>query len=214
MRNILIVDENNCGCYGALLQEHFKKRFDLFAGTLEWDIPRGRVSERDQYDRAETVYVLVEEGGQVTGYARLLPTTARVSYGRAEFSYLVRDAALGLLPGIPSDLLAGASPPSSEEVWEMTRVEAMNRKSLEALFYAANQYLVSEGASSAVTFTRSSFASILNRLQFPTEILGPEVTYGGKKYCALQTNLNAAHPSIAAPTGRRSRAEQLRPELA
>ncbi|UWQ34603.1 hypothetical protein K3555_09005 [Leisingera sp. M527] len=189
MQNVLIVDDKNMGIYGGLLHEQFRQRHALFAEELAWDVPRSSQIERDQYDRAETVYVLIEEGGRLTAYARLLPTTASVNYGSAAFSYLVRDACLGKLPGIPSDILEGQDPPRSDGIWEMTRVEAQGKKSLVALFEATNAFLVSRGAHSAITFTRRSFAGILNKLGFRTEILGREVDYGGKPYCSMMTTL-------------------------
>jgi hypothetical protein len=71
----------------------------------------------------------------------------------------------------------------------MTRVEANDRRNLVALFEAANKYLTSVGAKSTITFTRKSFAGILNRLGYETEILGPDCSYEGKPYCAMGTQL-------------------------
>ncbi|MFV1464660.1 acyl-homoserine-lactone synthase [Phaeobacter sp. JH57H2] len=189
MQNVLIVNDKNMGLYGGLLHEQFRRRHALFAEELKWDVPRSDCIERDQYDRADTVYVLIEEAGNLTAYARLLPTTARVNYGSTSFSYLVRDACLGKLPGIPSDILDGQDPPSSESIWEMTRVEAQGRTSLTALFHAANSFLTSQGAQRAITFTRRSFSGILNTLGYETEILGRDVDYSGKPYCSMITNL-------------------------
>ncbi|ATF18003.1 hypothetical protein D1820_05530 [Phaeobacter sp. LSS9] len=189
MQNVLIIDDKNMGLYGGLLHEQFRKRHALFAEELKWDVPRSAHIERDQYDRAETVYILIEEAGCLSAYARLLPTTARVNYGSTSFSYLVRDACLGKLPGIPSDILEGQDPPSSSDVWEMTRVEAKGRKSLVSLFDAANAFLTSQGAKRAITFTRRSFSGILNSLGYETDILGRDVDYSGKSYCSMMTIL-------------------------
>ena len=109
MWNRIVVTDQNRGVYGALVHDHLRKRRLLFHEKLGWDIPRSAHIEQDQYDRAETVYILVERGGLVEGYARLLPTLARVSYGSVEFRYMMRDATLGLLPGIPPSIL-GARP--------------------------------------------------------------------------------------------------------
>ncbi|MFC4214033.1 acyl-homoserine-lactone synthase [Pseudophaeobacter arcticus] len=189
MINAIVVDEKNSGLYGGLLQAQFQRRYELFAENLGWDIPRSTRIERDQYDRAETVYILLEEDGVLSGYARLLPTTAQTRYGTAGFSYLVKDAEAGLLPGIPTGILSGVAAPVSSEVWEMTRVEANDRRNLEALFEVANRYLKSVGARSTITFTRKSFAGILNRLGYATKILGPDCSYAGKPYCAMATQL-------------------------
>ena len=127
MWNRIVVTDQNRGVYGALVHDHLRKRRLLFHEKLGWDIPRSAHIEQDQYDRAETVYILVERGGLVEGYARLLPTLARVSYGSVEFSYMMRDATLGLLPGIPPSILGARPAPQAEGVWEISRVEAAGR---------------------------------------------------------------------------------------
>jgi len=194
MKNALIVDHSNRGIFGWLMNEQFRQRRELFVGDLSWDIPCTELIEMDQYDRAETTYILIEEAGQLVGYARLLPTTARVSYGSNSYSFLVRDAAAGMLPGIPSEIIPLQDVPVSPSVWEMTRVEAKDRRSLELIFSTASEFLTGLGVERTITFTRRSFRTMLDRLGYPTTIAGPEVVYGGKPYCVLSTLL-VAEPS-------------------
>ena len=188
--NRVIVTDKNRGLYGGLLQEQFRQRRDLFVGDFGWSIPSTTVIESDQYDRVDTVYVIIEDEGRVVGYARLLQTTSRVRYGTSEFSYMVRDAALGILPGIDPGILPDQTPPSSVETWEMTRVEARDRKSLAAIFDTASLFLSAQGATHTITFTRQSFSGILNKLGYRTTELGPRFDYGGQAFCVLSTRVS------------------------
>lgn len=83
-------------------------RYEIFVEILGWDLDTPSGIEIDQFDRADTVYlVAVDEMGTVTGCARLLPTTG---------SYLLRDI-------FPS-LLGKSQPPATPEVWELSRFSA------------------------------------------------------------------------------------------
>jgi acyl homoserine lactone synthase len=64
----------------------------------------------DRFDRADTVYVTVEDGqSRIAGCARLLPTTQ---------PYLLAD--------VFPQLLQGAPPPRDERVWELSRFACMD----------------------------------------------------------------------------------------
>ena|SRR6056297_914789 len=191
MFNRIIINDRNRGQFGGLVQEQLRQRRALFHGELGWDIPRSAHIEQDQYDRAETVYVIVEKDGDVVAYARLMPTMATVRYGQAEFSYLTRDATLGLLPGIPPHILGGRAAPQSEEVWEVSRVEAADKAALVTLFETIAEYAEAAGVKELITFTRKNFDRIVRGLGYEASVLGEPVQYGGKPYCAIRMALGA-----------------------
>lgn len=197
MLNTIVVTPENRGLFGPLLDEQFRQRHSLFVGQLSWEIPNAAGREMDQYDRVDTTYVLIEDRGHLVAYARLLPTTSSVAYGPTRFTYLVKDAVDGKLPGIPQDILHKGQPPISADVWEMTRVEARDRFALEALFSSANRFLWDVGARRAITFTRKNFARILSGLGYRTQPTGPDVFYGGKRYCSMSTELTNSIASQA-----------------
>ncbi len=189
--NRIFVTSANIGCYGHLLHEQFKQRKQLFVDQLAWEIPHNSFIERDQYDRHDTCYVLIEENGALIGYARLLSTTSVVNYGTTCHTYMVKDAREGLLPGIPSDILEHGDPPVDEKVWEMTRFEARNRAAMRAIFETAADHLCRLGVHQTVSYTRCSYAPILNALGLPTRVLGRTVrSSDGKSYCVLETDLS------------------------
>ena len=205
MWNRIVVTDRNRGVYGALVHEHLQKRRILFHEKLGWDIPRTEHIEQDQYDRGETVYVLVERAGRVEAYARLMPTTAKVSYGAVEYSYMIRDATRGMLPGIPDDILGARVPPQAASIWEASRVEASGRAALVALFLTIAEYLEEVGADELISFTRKNFDAIVRAIGFDAAVIGEPVYYEGKPYCAismrwaeaLETGGREAH--VAAP---------------
>lgn len=194
MFNRIVINDRNRGQYGALVQEQLRQRRVLFHEELGWDIPRSEHIEQDQYDRAETVYVIVERDGEVEAYARLMPTVASVRYGQTEFSYLTRDATLGLLPGIPPHILGGRTAPQSESVWEVSRVEASSKAALVKLFETVAEYARAADVDELITFTRKNFDRIVRGLGYDASVLGEPVQYGGKPYCAISMSLGAHQP--------------------
>jgi len=192
MWNRIVVTDQNRGVYGALVRDHLRKRRVLFHEKLGWDIPRSAHIEQDQYDRAETVYILVERGGVVEGYARLLPTLARVFYGSVEFSYMIRDATLGLLPGIPPSILGARPAPQAEGVWEISRVEAVGKGALQALFLTIAEYMEQVEAVELLAFTRKNFGAIVRSIGFDAAEIGAHVDYGGRPYCVISMTWGGA----------------------
>jgi len=81
-------------------------RHKVFVENLGWDLPVAeRGLERDQFDRADTLYVVAhDEQGCVCGCARLLPTT--------------QDYLLG---SVFPHLMGGQQPACSPEIWELSR---------------------------------------------------------------------------------------------
>lgn len=203
--NTIIVTSSNLGCYGWLFQQHLMQRKKRFVEEMAWDIPHDEHVERDQYDRHDTTYVLLEEHGALVGYARLLPTTSHAQYGQARFTYMVKDACEGLLlPGIPQDIYEGGQPPVDDRIWEMTRFQTRDRRAMSTLFRVAADYLRSIGAKGTISFTRTAYSAILSASGLPTTKMGPEVRYpDGKTYCVLETDLCAGKP-VASSLGQHS----------
>lgn len=73
-----IVTPGNRADYQDLLDEMHAMRYRVVVGQWGWDIPGIREGyDKDQFDTADTVYVIVRnDAGAVVGTARLNPTTA------------------------------------------------------------------------------------------------------------------------------------------
>jgi len=111
-------------------------RRQVFVEKLGWQLNVQDWGETDQFDRPDTVYVVAEDSdGQVSGCARLLPTTG---------PYLLAD--------VFPDLLNGAAPPREPDVWELSRFAAINFRQRSTASLA--QY----SASSAVALMREAMS--------------------------------------------------------
>ena len=103
--------------YGELYVNYMQTRKKVFIDELGWNLPHADGMEFDQYDNPLCRMVVVHEYGEVLAGIRLSPTTAQVGL----HSYMLRDAQLGLLDGLPSDVLFFEAP-VDPMVWEATRV--------------------------------------------------------------------------------------------
>lgn len=85
-------------------------RHQVFIEKLGWELPTQNGRELDQFDRPDTIYVVAQnEEGHISGCARLLPTT---------HPYLLGD--------VFPQLLNGSLPPSSPNIWELSRFAAVD----------------------------------------------------------------------------------------
>lgn len=85
-------------------------RYQVFVEHLGWQLDTPEGLERDQFDRADTLYVVARNHAQdIIGCARLLSTTQPY-----------------LLEAIFPELLNGLPPPKSAEVWELSRFAAVD----------------------------------------------------------------------------------------
>ena len=108
---------NNMHNHGELFANMLRARHKTFIQRNNWDLPEADGMEYDQYDTPASRWVAVHEFGRVLAGVRLTPTTARCGI----YSYMIRDAQLGLLDSIPPTLLNEEAPVASH-VWESSRV--------------------------------------------------------------------------------------------
>ena len=103
--------------HGELFANVLRARHKTFIERRNWDLPEADGMEFDQYDTPASRWVAVHEFGRVLAGVRLTPTTARCGI----YSYMIRDAQLGLLESIPQDLLWEEAP-VAPHIWESSRV--------------------------------------------------------------------------------------------
>lgn len=108
---------DNIHAHGVLFTNVLRARRQSFIVQRKWDLPEADGMEFDQYDTPQSRWIAVHEAGRVLAGIRLTPTTARCGI----YSYMIRDAQLGLLGSIPSNLLYEPAP-VSPLVWETSRV--------------------------------------------------------------------------------------------
>ena len=151
-------------------------RHDVFVGKLGWKLDVAEGMERDQFDREDTIHVVARnERNEVVGYARLLPTVR---------PYLLGD----LFP----ELLNGAAPPQSPEVWELSRFAAGNIKGsanrVESQFpsdlaveilTAAADFARRRGARRLITVSPLAIERLLRKTGFHVHRAGPPMLVEG-----------------------------------
>lgn len=105
---------NNLSTSAFSAMAHY--RYRVFVEKLGWKLANDGITELDQFDRADTLYVMARErNARLRGVARLLPT---------DRPYLLSD--------VFPDLLDGHAPPRSAKVWELSRFAVIDLDASDA----------------------------------------------------------------------------------
>lgn len=198
-----------------LVAEYLRLRREVFIGDLSWNLTVHRDIEYEQYDTLRTVYAVAHRGREVVGGARLNPTTLRVGAGEYVYSYMIRDACLGLLPGLPTDL-CDHEPPVADDIWELTRMATLKDPRISAaIIDAASRFLVAEGASRCLFLGPPAFLRMAKRAGWTAQAMGPVSGNHDGRFVAISALLpegddeNVAWPDEEPRSRRRQRANGL-----
>jgi N-acyl-L-homoserine lactone synthetase len=179
--------------HGALFTNVLRARHETFIVQNKWQLPEVDGMEFDQYDTPMSRWIAVHEFGQVLAGIRLTPTTARCGI----YSYMIRDAQMGLLDSIPADLLY-AEAPVGEHIWEASRVfvsgavPAERRTEVQAnLMHEMVRTARTEGASQLIALCPRAWMRWMRRLGYHTEHVGPCLDIGGSLNQAILMRLNS-----------------------
>lgn len=165
-------------------------RHKVFVERLGWQLQTFNYAEQDQFDRFDTVYVISrDERGNISGCARLLPTTQ---------PYLLGDVFPQLLNGMP--------PPNSPDVWELSRFAAVdfNAKASCALgrfsslititlLQEAIAYAALQGAKRVITVSPVGVERLLKRTGFHSHRAGPPWLLMGIRFLHVGLILRMSH---------------------
>ena len=155
-----------------LVADFLRLRKEVFIDRLAWPLYSREGLEFEQYDTVHAVYIVAHRGDVALGGARLLPTTHRVGEGRYVYSYMIRDACRGILPGLPTDL-CDRPPPVDCDTWELTRLATLgDLKVAKAILQAANNHLKSQGARQCLFLALPELLRMAARLKFSPRALG------------------------------------------
>ncbi len=161
--------------HGALFVNLLKARRESFIVKNQWALPEAGGLEYDQYDNPSSRWVAVHRGDQVLAGIRLTPTTAKCGM----YSYMIRDAQLGLVTTIPSDLLYFDAP-IDPDIWESSRVfvsedvPARLRTRVQAMLMAGLIKAAKEnGAKHILGLVPAVWSRWIGRLGLSAEPAGP-----------------------------------------
>lgn len=164
------------GLSGDLFDKVSSYRHKVFVETLGWELKTQNGIERDQFDRADTVYLVAQDDqGNVNGCARLLPT---------DRPYLLGE--------VFPQLLNGLAPPCTADVWELSRFSALdfNAQTTSALGQFSSSIAVkllqdsiacaaAHGAKRLITVSPIGVERLLRRAGFHAHRAGPPMIIDG-----------------------------------
>lgn len=176
-----ILSFQNIHQHGELLVDFLRARKRTFIDRLHWTLPQTDGMEFDQYDTPLCRWIVIHEFGEVMGGIRLTPTTARCGI----YSYMLRDAQLGLLDGIPKDVLFFDAP-VSQTIWEASRlfiteeVPAHRRLQVQSVLMGNLAISAREvGASQVIGIVPAVWSRWLRRLDLDAVPVGPKFSIDG-----------------------------------
>lgn len=106
------ITRENAHLHEDTIESMYHLRHDVFIKRLGWDLNGHEGQEKDQFDHDGAVYLTLENADkQVVASARMLPTTSPNILG-------------DIFPQLTHPLL----PPSTDSIWEVTRVAVDHRK--------------------------------------------------------------------------------------
>ncbi len=163
MLSVEVVTRENAGLHRALLDEHYRRRAEIFVTEKKWrDLEIVNGTERDQFDTAATTYLLLVDDGQLVGGCRLHPSTEPT-----------------LLSEVFPHLASVRGFERSPDIFEMTRGFVIRSRREErpmrcggALKAAILEYCQAEGIRSVNGVCETWFVPGLRQLGWPVRFLG------------------------------------------
>lgn len=177
--------------HGELFANMFRARHRTFIVQNKWDLPQADGMEFDQYDTPASRWVAVHKNGEVMAGVRLTPTTNRCGI----YSYMIRDAQLGLLDSIPDNLLFDQAP-VNEHIWESSRVfvsdQVQAKMRLRVQMQLIHQMVVTAremGATSVLGLIPENSPRLARRVGLDCVPAGPVMDIGGMRSVCVNINM-------------------------
>ncbi|MFT6676363.1 MAG: N-acyl-L-homoserine lactone synthetase [Sulfitobacter sp.] len=174
---------HNLHLHGELFTNYLRARHETFIVGRGWKLPEVDGMEFDQYDTPLSRCVVLHEYGEILAGIRLTPTTARCG----AYTYMIRDAQLGLLPDIPQDLLFMEAP-VKDHIWEATRlfvshhVSAERRHRVQTILMQQMALSAQElGISHIIGIVPSVFQRWMKRIGMSAFPVGPTLEIEGDR---------------------------------
>jgi len=177
--------------FGELFVDFLKARHEVFVVQKGWKLPETDGMEFDQYDTPLARWIVVHDYGCVLAGVRIAPTTALCG----NHSYMLRDAQLGLLKGLPKDMLYDEAP-VADHIWEATRLFVSD--SVPAERRLAVQHILMNGMASAgrsvnathvIGIVPAVFKRWLQRMGMTATAMGPVMEIDGDRVQAALMNV-------------------------
>ncbi|WP_171182010.1 acyl-homoserine-lactone synthase [Ruegeria sp. HKCCD8929] len=173
-----------------LVHGYYMLRHRVFAQGLGWDLITIKDVELDEYDREGAEYVIAVDGdtGEVVGGARLFPTDHEFYSSQLSLdpnTYMIADAAAGLLEGLPEEICTFELPRQAD-VWELTRVAAVNPGVAAPMLEAANNHLALKGVCKCLAMGSPAIMRVARKLGYAPSSIGPIVRNESGNFLAFE----------------------------
>lgn len=182
--------------HGALFANFLRARHRTFIEANGWPLPSTDGMEFDQYDTPQSRWVVFHQPGsdEVLGGFRM-------THSRAEcgiYSYMLRDAANGLLATIPASILAEDAP-QADDLWECSRAfitdavppeeRAAARRALIKAFMPSVEAV---GGTRMITLTNTAWPRWMPMHGVKGEAMGPKTRIDDAPFQAVMMTRLAA----------------------
>lgn len=171
-----------------LVTRFLELRKSVFVDQMHWDLYHRQAMEFEQYDYFGAVYVIAHRAGEVVGGARLIRTDWKFGSGKLVYSYMIRDAYLDNLPGLPRDLCTD-EPPVDPDVWELTRLTATEPGVAERVLTATNEFLRTIDAKRCLFLGPPAFMRMAQRMGYSPEPMGAITGNRDGRFLAFACNV-------------------------
>lgn len=158
-----------------LVRAFLQLRKAVFIDRMDWPLYQYDTIEFEQYDTFNAVYLIAHDGPRVLGGARLIRTDQMIGTGKIKYSYMIRDAYNGHLPGMPRDICFEA-PPTDPKIWELTRLATLpGAEVARDLLHATNLFLIQERAERCLFLGPPAFLRMAKGMGYAPTRMGPTV---------------------------------------
>lgn len=182
---------HNMHNHGVLLTNLFRARHESFIEHNKWDLPNVDGMEFDQYDTPASRWIAVHDQEEVLAGIRLTPTTHRCGI----YTYMIRDAQLGLLDTIPDNLLYDKAP-VAPHIWESSRIFVSrkvpaNKRMRVQMQLVANMVTAARevGASTLLGLVPANGLRWGRRIGQDAQVAGPIMTIDGSDSRCIWINI-------------------------
>lgn len=155
-----------------LVVKFLELRKSVFIDEMDWGLVHSDGIEFEQYDFIGAIYIIAHRDTEVLGGARLVRTDNAIGNGSVSYSYMIRDACLGFLPGMPHELCDKPAP-VSPQIWELTRLVSTGDPGVaESILRASNRFLHLIGAQKCLFLGPPGFLRMAKKMGFDASPLG------------------------------------------
>ncbi len=185
MSEILLTQRGDARLNETTMQQMYRLRHTVFHDRLGWEVTSDDGMEYDEFDNANSVYVLVRGNDDgLEACWRLLPTNG---------PYMLKD--------VFPQLLAGQPAPQRSDVWELSRFAMVEGNANAAGFglsnipvrmvQAAVRFAHENGIERYVSVTSVAIERMFRKLGVHVERLGPPIKIGRVLTVACSLEIDA-----------------------